>query len=101
MNSASLMLSNDSLSNSVIQNKRFSILHDTLTQNGWKLVVNEMYWINYTKEGDETSYFDIQVTQNKIMVSVPIKNSIYQYTTSFTSYYEASEFLEKKMYEYN
>lgn len=101
MNTTSLMLSNDSLSNSVIQNKRFSILHDTLTQNGWKLVVNEMYWINYTKEGDETSYFDIKVTQNKIMVSVPIKNSIYQYTTSFTSYYEASEFLEKKMYEYN
>lgn len=101
MNPTSLMLSNDSLSNSVIQNKRFSILHDTLTQNGWKLVVNEMYWINYTKEGDETSYFDIKVTQNKIMVSVPIKNSIYQYTTSFTSYYEASEFLEKKMYEYN
>lgn len=83
-----------------IKNKGFAILDETFKQHGWHLQKNEINWINYTKFGDESSYFDIKVTTDKIIVSVPLKNSIYQFLTTFKSYYEASEYIEQKFYEY-
>jgi hypothetical protein len=83
-----------------IKNKGFAILDEMFKQHGWHLQKNEVNWINYTKFGDESSYFDIKVTTDKIIVSVPLKNSIYQFLTTFKSYYEASEYIEQKFYEY-
>ena len=36
----------------------------------------------------------MHVTQNKICVSVPIKNSRFQYKTNFNSYFNACEYIE-------
>ena len=94
------MLSNDSILNSDIKNKGFAILDNVFKKNGWRLAKNEINWINYTKFGDETSYFDIKISNDKIIVSVPMKNSIYQFVTTFKSYYEASEFIEQKLLDY-
>jgi len=94
------MLSTDTILQTDIKNKGFAILHSTFKQNGWHLIKNEMNWITYTKSGDETSYFDIKIPQNKIIVSVPIKNSTHQFVTPFNSYYAASEFIEQKLLDY-
>lgn len=100
MNTADNMLSNNSILNSDIKNKGFAILDSSFKQHGWRLAKNEFNWINYTKFGDETSYFDIKISNDKIIVSVPMKNSIYQFVTTFKSYYEASEFIEQKLFDY-
>jgi len=83
-----------------IKNKGFSFLDKTLKENGWSLIHNELNWINYTKLGHETSFIDIKILSDKITVSVPIKNSAYQYLTSFKSYYEASEYIEQKLLDF-
>lgn len=97
MNSSHNMLSSDV---SDIKNKGFSILHTIFKEKGWTLVKNELNWITYTKFGDETSYFDIRILPDKILVSVPIKNSVYQYITTFKSYFETSEYVEQKLNDY-
>lgn len=99
MNTNSNMITNEHISNS-IQNKGFAILDELFKQNGWSLVKNDMNWINYTKLGDETSNFNIRITKDKIIVSVPLKNSIYQFVTTFNNYYDASEYIEEKFYDY-
>jgi hypothetical protein len=100
MNTNNNMLSNIHTINSNIKNKGFAILDTAFKERGWILVKNEFNWINYTKFGDETSCFDIKISNDKIIVSVPLKNSIYQFVTTFTSYYEASEYIEQKLIEY-
>jgi len=88
-------------SSSEIKNKGFLILNETFSQYGWRLVKNEMNWISYTKFSDDTSFFDIKILQDKIVVSVPIKNSPYQYVTSFKIYYDATEYIEQKLFDYS
>lgn len=95
------VISNDPILNSEIKNKGFAILDAMFKENGWHLAKNEMNWINYSKFGDETSYFDIKIANDKIIVSVPLKQSIFQYVTTFKSYYEASEYIEQKFFDYN
>ena len=100
MNTHDNMLSSDPILSSNIVNKGFAILDATFKENGWQLMKNEKNWITYSKTADETSFFDIKIMPDKIIVSVPIKNSIYQYLTTFKSYYEASEYIEQKLYDY-
>lgn len=101
MNSSANVLSSDQIIHSDIKNKGFAILDSMFKENGWQLVKNEMTWINYSKYGDETSFFDIKISPEKIIVSVPLKNSIFQYVTTFKSYYDASEYIEQKIMDYN
>lgn len=101
MNANDNTLSNEQISSQIqLQNKGFAILDEVFKQHGWSLVRNDMNWISYTKMGDETSNFSIKITKDKIVVSVPLKNSIYQFVTAFNNYYEASEYIEQKFYDY-
>lgn len=95
------MLSVYHILNSNINNKGFAILDATFKEKGWHLVKNEINWISYTKFGDECSFFDIKILPDKIVVSVPIKNSSYQYITNFKSYFEATEYMEQKLIDYS
>lgn len=94
------MLTTNNILNSTIMNKGFLILDSKFKENGWHLVKNEINWISYTKFGDECTYFDIKILPDKIVVCIPIKNSSYQYITSFDSYYEASEYVEQRLFDY-
>jgi hypothetical protein len=94
------MILNDPVLNSQIKNKGFAILDSTFKQYQWHLIKNELNWICYTKFGIETNSFDIKILPDKIIVSVPIKNSCYQYVTNFKSYFEASEYIEQKFFDY-
>jgi hypothetical protein len=87
--------------NSNLANKGFAILDEIFKERGWHRIKNEPNFISYTKSGDETSYFDIKILPDKIIVSVPMKNSSYQYSTSFKNYYEASEYIEQKLIYYS
>jgi len=81
---------------STIQNKGFLLLDAMFKNNGWQLIKNEMNWICFSKPGFQTEYFEIKIDQYKIFVSIPIKNSIFQYKTSFKDYYSASEYIEER-----
>lgn len=83
-----------------LKNKGFLIIDSIFRDNKWQLIQNEMNHISYSKFGDETTSFDIKIFSDKIVVSVPIKHSIYQYVTSFKNYYEASEYLEQRFRDY-
>jgi|LauGreDrversion4_2_1035121.scaffolds.fasta_scaffold765988_2 hypothetical protein len=100
MNTNDNTLTSDPVLTSNIVNKGFAILDATFKENGWHLIKNEKNWITYSKSEDETSFFDIKIMPDKIIVSVPIKNSVYQYVTTFKAYYEASEYIEQKLYDY-
>ena len=84
------------LNNYEIKNKGFFLLDEMFKSNGWHMTKNEMNWICYTKVGNETEFFDIRIDNCKIYVSVPIKNSVFQYTTTFRDYFTASDYVEQR-----
>ena len=101
MASRSNMLSNGSfVTNTEIKNRGFSMMDTLFKENGWHLIQNEMNKICYTKFGQETDVFDIQIHPTMILVSIPLKNSTYQYTTSFKDYFQASEYLEARLLDF-
>jgi hypothetical protein len=83
-----------------ILNKGFLILDELFQKHGWHLIKNEMNWICYTKVGQESDLFDIKISQKIIQVSIPIKNSPFQYHTSFTDYFQASEYIEERFFDF-
>jgi hypothetical protein len=85
---------------SEIKNKGFLLLDSLFKENGWHITKNEMELIEYTKFGHETDYFQIIVNKNNIHVSVPIKNSSYQFKTTFDNYFDASEYIEKRFKDF-
>ena len=93
-------ISNKSNTNTKIQNKGFLILDAIFKEHGWHIVKNEMNWICYTKIGQETDLFDIKIDQKLIHVGIPIKNSPFQYKTSFTDYFQASEYIEQRFFDF-
>ena len=86
--------------NTEIINKGFFIIDELFKSNGWHMTINEMNQISYTKSGNETEFFDIKIDRTKVYVSVPIKNSIFQYTTSFKDYFTASEYVEQRFKDF-
>lgn len=77
-----------------LKNKGFLILDQLFKEKGWHLIKNELDWISYTKFGHETDVYDIKIDASKIHVSVPLKNVPFNYVTSFTDYFSASEYIE-------
>jgi len=84
-----------------ITNKGFSIIDAIFIDNGWIRVQNEMNWICYTKPGYETDLFDIKIDKTTIHVSIPIKNSPFQFVTKFNDYFLASEYIETRFNDFN
>jgi len=84
------------MDNSEIKNKGFLILDEMFKSNGWHMTKNEMNWICYTTVGNETEFFDIKIDNSKIYISIPIPNSVFQYTTAFKDYFAASEYVEQR-----
>lgn len=96
------VITNDSSSilNSEIKNKGFAILDQVFREHGWTMTKNEMNYISYGKSGFETDFFDIIVEPKTIKVSVPIKNSPFQYVTTFNDYFSASEYVEARFFDF-
>ena len=101
MNTSYNMLSQKTdIFSSPIKNKGFVLLDTLFRENGWHMIKNETNWMAYTKQGNETEYVEIKIGLDNIIVSVPIKNSPFQYKTTFTNYFLASEYLEARFKEF-
>ena len=101
MNTHSNMLSQkQDISCYPIKNKGFVLLDALFRESGWHIIKNEENWLVYTKKGFETEYIEIKIAMDSILVSVPIKNSPFQFRTSFTNYFQASEYVEARFIEF-
>jgi hypothetical protein len=83
-----------------IKNKGFTFIDALFKERGWTMIKNDLDLIEYRKPHYELDYFQIKIDKKTINVSVPIKNTPYQYKTSFTNYYEASEYIEKRFNDF-
>ena len=82
---------------SLIINKGFIILEEHFLKFGYHFVINEKDHILFQKKGNDYDFFEIRILNDKIFVSIPIKKSRFQYKTHFISYYEASEYVEMQL----
>lgn len=82
---------------SMCVNKGFMILEEKMLGFGYHYVVNSIDHILFQKKGNDYDFFEIRISNDKIFVSVPIKKSRFQYKTHFLSYFEASEYVEMQL----
>jgi len=81
------------------KNKGFMLLSAIFLENGWHFVKNELDHILFQIKDNSYDYFEISIVKDRIMVSIPV-NSRVQYKTQFTTYYDASEYLEARLFDY-
>ena len=82
------------VSSQQIMNKGFSCLKELFNKKiGWELIVNEINHIIFLKK-EEDFQFEMKIDADTIHVSMPMKNSVYNYETRFNSYFMASEYIE-------
>ena len=81
-------------------NNELKLLNKLFKNNGWKIEHSDKLSddIMYSKPGNETEFFKIVLDNNIIYVSVPLKNSTFQYKTKFDDYYSAIKYTESKFY---
>jgi len=96
----SFLQDNQSSIPSEIKNKGFLLFDEMVREHGWHLIHNEMNRICYTKVGYETDVFDIRILEKTIKVSIPLRNSKYQFVTQFNDYFTANEFLESRFFDF-
>ena len=92
------------LDNTIINiNSELKLLNNLFENNGWKIEDDNKFsdHIIYFKTGKETEFFKISLDNNNIYVSVPLKNSNFQYKTKFVDYYSAIKYTETKFNYYN
>lgn len=65
-----------------------------MDKKGWELQKSNPNTIYYTKRQDETNYVEIRFLSQTIIVSVPIKNSIYQFSSTFDNSDKVLAFIE-------
>ena len=96
----SMLTKENVIFNNELKNKGFALLDVLFKEHSWHMIKNEMNWLCYTKLGNELDLFDIKINQKSIQVSVPVKNSPFQYVTSFKEYYPASEYVESRFLDF-
>ena len=75
-------------------------LEETFEQHNWSLQINESDHIAFKSPTTDYDYFEICVDAKKIHVTIPLKNSIYKYKTSFNSYFNACEYVETQFQDF-
>jgi len=79
-------------------NDQLKSLTELFKYNGWEIKTRDGLTDNiiYSKLGNETEYFKMEQDGHYIYVSVPLKNSTFQYKTKFTDHYSAIKYTESK-----
>jgi len=75
-------------------------MEDLFTSKNWSLIKNIPEHIIFNKKTNNYDYFEIFNDLTKINVTIPIKNSQYQYKTHFDNYIHAFEFVEFHLLNY-
>ena len=66
---------------------------------GWSCKINTPHHVSYSRDGYNLDTFDIRMEQNRISVSIPLKDV--QYKTSFQSYSDAMNYVIVRFLELN
>ena len=66
---------------------------------GWSCKSNTPQHVSYSRDGYNLDTFDIQFEQNRVSVSIPLKDV--QYRTSFQSYTDAMNYVIVRFRELN
>jgi len=83
-----------------IKNVGFIKIANLFYKNGWKIIKNDEKRLIYNKEIFECDLFEILEIGERIYVTIPIKNSVYQFKTHFDSYDKAFQYVEIQMNKY-
>lgn len=80
-------------------------LDNMFFNHGWYMlnsISHNSNHITYIKAGCDLDFFDICFYENscKIVVTIPLKNSRYQYKSTFYNYFDAFDYIEKRFYDY-
>lgn len=75
-------------------------LEHLLAKTNWGLVINHKDHLLYVEPTNETSYIEVvKKSERSIEVSIPIKNSAFQYRTRFATEMQAYEYIEDYIYD--
>ena len=80
-------------------------LEEQFLSKHWQRVTNKVNHIVFKKENNNYDYFEIKIdssssSSTRINVSIPLRNSQYQYGTHFNNYFDATEFIEQHLQNY-
>ena len=91
----------ENIENNNNANNKSKLLSMLFEENGWILKDNNQLSnsIMYFKPGNETEFIKFEFNNNNIYVSVPLKNSSFQYRSKFNNYLTAIEYTET-MFKY-
>ena len=79
--------------NNFPKNKLFIDIHNDFLKNGWRLRDNTMTKMLYYNPRNLADEFKITMENKLIYVTIPITPGNYEYTTKFTSYFLANEYI--------
>ena len=91
---------NQSYNDDTIKNNGFLLIDTFFTKHNWHKTKNETNCVSYTRVSDETTVFDISVDKTTICVSVPLKNSPYQYLAYFNDYFTVATYIERRFFDF-
>ena len=74
--------------------------HKSLLSKNWIMRLNVEGNLIYSKDSDVFDEFRVKLDEKTIQVSVPLPNSEYLYKCRFNNYFEASEFIEQHLNNY-
>lgn len=77
----------------LLENKMLLDSHIEFLKNGWKLKENTLNHIVYMNPIYPTDEFKIDIDNRLIKITVPVIGLNYEYSTRFSSYYLATEYL--------
>ena len=86
--------------NHLPKNKIFTDIHQNFVENGFVLRENTMTKLIYYNPTSSMDEFKISLDNKLIKVTIPIKPKNYEYTTHFTSYYLATEYISYHLKNY-
>lgn len=81
-------------------NKGFLDIHDHFSECGWKIKTNTHNILSYIKSVHILDEFSLNVDKTIITVLIPIPHSNFAYKTYFNNYFEASEYMISRLYDY-
>lgn len=82
------------------KNKIFHDIHQEFLENGWRLRETTMTNMLYYNPKNLTDVFKIRFENKLIYVTIPITPGNYEYTTKFTSFFLATEYISYHLKNY-
>jgi hypothetical protein len=82
-----------------LTNDNITAITELFNVHGWSCNSTSPQHFSYNRAGNNLDIFDIRIEQNRVSVSIPMKNI--QYRTSFPSYTDAVNYVMIRFRELN